>query len=304
MSDGPLLVTGSSGLLGFKLVAATRGRVPVVSAGRRPGPGDAAGTFHFMDVTDRASVLAVVRSVAPTAIIHTAAMTAVDRCEAEPEAAAAVNTSGAGHVAAAAAAAGAHLVVLSTDYVFDGEAGPYREEDPVRPLSVYGRSKLAGERAAAAACPDLCVARTSVLYGVAPGVRPSFVSWLVNELSAGRPVTVVDDQTGSPTLADDLALLLLDLSTQRATGVFHTAGPEWLSRYDFALRIAATFDLDAGLIRRGATAALRQPAARPRHSGLVVAKLVAATGRTPAGIDAGLATVRRQMDLERRAEPR
>jgi dTDP-4-dehydrorhamnose reductase len=201
-------------------------------------------------------------------------------------------------VAAAAAAAGAHLLVLSTDYVFDGEAGPYREVDPVRPLSVYGQSKLGGERAAAAACPDLCVARTSVLYGVAPGVRPSFVVWLVNELSAGRPVTVVDDQTGSPTLADDLALLLLDLSARRTAGVFHTAGPEWLNRYDFAVRIAAAFALDAGLIRRGATAGLRQPAPRPRHSGLVVAKLIDALGREPAGIDTGLATVRRQIEME------
>lgn len=293
-----LLITGSNGLLGSKLVRQAQRTYKVVGISET-APKESPVDYDFcpVDIRDRHRVAAVVAECRPAVIIHTAAMTAVDRCEIYPVEAVASNVTGSEHVAAAAAAVGAHLIALSTDYVFDGESGPYRETEATNPRSVYGRTKLEGERRVAAVCPNACIARTSILYGTASGVRSNFVRWVLGELQAGRPITLVTDQSGSPTLADDLAALLLDLGERGASGIFHTAGSQSISRYDFGLRIAACFGLDPGLIRRGATAELRQPAPRPRHSGLVVDKLTSVLGRAPLDVDAGLNELKRQLEM-------
>jgi len=271
-----LLVTGSNGLLGTKLLAAvlSRSDVQPVAASRGPCANAYLGDFPFLplDVTDAARVRAVVAEAAPDVVVHTAAMTDVDGCERAPEAARAINVAGTANVADACAQQGARLVHLSTEYVFDGRAGPYGEDDPPNPLGVYARTKLDSEREVAARCPRWAVARTTVLYGYAPNVRPNFVLWLLDQLARGRRVRVVADQIGSPTLADNLAEMVVALAIAGARGVYHTVGASRLDRYAFARLAAEVFGLDADLIEPVTTAELRQPAPRPLAAGLSVAR--------------------------------
>src|SRR5262249_31570042 len=157
-------------------------------------------------------------------------------------------------VAEACREVGAHLVHLSTEYVFDGRNGPYGEDDPTNPISVYGRSKLASELAVRERCPDAAIARTAVLYGHALNGRPNFVTRLIGQLRVGQPVRLVDDQVGSPTLADNLAEMCLALALGRASGVYHTVGAERLDRFAFGQLIAEVFDLDPSHLQRISTA--------------------------------------------------
>ncbi len=271
-----ILVTGASGLLGRKVLAALRrqqGWEPIATA-RAPGslPRDEVGTVYPLDVCDRDQVRAALTRTRPAAVIHTAAMTDVDGCEREPERAWAVNVGGTQIVAEACARVSARLVHLSTEYVFDGRAGPYRESDAPNPLSVYGRTKLESERAVAASCERWAVARTTVLFGYAPGVRANFVLWLLGRLARGERTRVVADQIGSPTLADNLADMVLALAGDGGHGIYHTVGGSRLARSDFARLAATEFGLDADLIDPVATADLCQPAPRPLAAGLSTAR--------------------------------
>lgn len=299
-----LLITGSNGLLGAKLIEQAVGRYSVVGLSRQPSihpPPTACFTFHQLDIGDGAGITSLFQQLQPSTVIHTAAMTNVDDCELRPQEAWDVNTAGTENVARASRDVGAHLLFISTDYVFSGERGPYREEDPSDPISVYGRTKLEAEKIVSSLCPDAVIARTSTLFGRAPGARPNFVTWLVEALSNGQQATVVTDQTSSPTLADHLATMLLTMAERRISGVYHTVGAEWLSRYDFALRICRTFGLDPSLIVPGATYGLQQAAPRPRHSGLVTQRLQhLRLGIQPLSVDEALARFKR--DLER-AQP-
>lgn len=298
-----LLITGSNGLLGAKLIEQAEGRYRVVGLSRQPrgsahAPPVACFRFHQLDICDGAGITALVQQLRPATIIHTAAMTNVDDCERRPQEAWEVNTAGTENVARASRDIGARLVFISTDYVFSGERGPYQEDDPTDPISVYGRTKLEAEKIVSRLCPDAVVARTSTLLGHSPGVRPNFVTWLVEALSGGQQATVATDQTSSPTLADHLASMLLTVAESRVSGVFHTVGAEWLSRYDLALRICKTFSLDPSLIIPAATDALQQAAPRPRHSGLMTNRLQEEIGIQPLSVDEALSRLKRVRDME------
>jgi dTDP-4-dehydrorhamnose reductase len=246
-----LLVTGSAGMLGTDVVAlATHDVVALARA--------------ELDVTDGEAVRAAVRDVRPDAVINCAAWTDVDGAEAAEDRATAINGDGAGHVAAAAAEAGAFVVYVSTDYVFPGDAAsPYTEADPTGPRTAYGRSKLAGERAVAAAAPDAhAIVRTAWLFG--PHGR-NFVDTMLRLGAERYEVTVVDDQVGCPTYTGHLAQALLTIAETRAHGVLHVAGGGQCSWWDLA---RATFTA-AGLpvtVRHGRTADLARPAPRPLYS--------------------------------------
>lgn len=296
-----LLVTGSTGLTALKVLQQATGSYNVVLLGRTPPPAAATGAYQYWqaDLRHEAAIDEVMVAARPQVIIHTAAMTDVDLCEREPKEAWEVNVEGTRHLAWAAQSANAHLVFVSTDYVFSGDHGPYREEDATHPRSVYGQSKLAAEQVVRELCPDVCIARTSTLYGAAPGVRSNFVTWLLGQLQEGRPVTVVTDQVSSPTLADNLAEMLLALAAKGASGAYHTVGGQWLSRYEFACVIAECFGLDAGLIRPGASAELGQSAPRPAHSGLITEKVARETGVRPLKVAEALHVFRRQLQEER-----
>src|SRR5262249_34871921 len=177
-----VLVTGSNGLLGSKLLSALllRSDIIPIAVSRAPCANHALGAFafHRVDVTDAEQTRRLLDQTDPDVVIHTAAMTDVDGCERDPDAAWRLNVEGTASVARAAAGVGAHVVHLSSEYVFDGTVGPYTEDDPPNPISVYGRTKLESEHILAALAPSWAVARTTVLFGYAPSARPNFVLWL------------------------------------------------------------------------------------------------------------------------------
>ena len=221
--------------------------------------------------------------LAISAVYCAGGATDVERCEREPGWAMAANCDG--PAALAAAARHRPFVFFSTDYVFDGTAGPYDEEATPNPLSVYGRSKLLGEAAVRAAHPAALIVRTNVVYGPDPRGK-NFVFTLRRLLSAGTPMRVPVDQINNPTYNRDLAHAAVALVDAGQSGVFNIAGPLQLSRYDFAVVAAQSLGLDAALIQPVTTAELNQVAARPLQSGLIVHKLLSTLDgfklRTPA----------------------
>lgn len=246
-----ILVTGAGGMLGTDLVA-------LLSPGA-----EVTAVDLDVDVTDLAAVRACVREVRPAVIHHCAAWTDVDGAEESEAAAHAVNADGCRNVAIAAREAGAALVVPSTDYVFDGTKGaPYVEDDPPAPLGAYGRTKLAGERAALAEHPDgTRIGRTAWLYG-AHG--RNFVDTMLRLAADRDEVSVVDDQEGSPTWTRDLAPALVALAGL-PSGVYHTAGGGSVTWAGFARAIFEEAGVDCA-VRPITTAELGRPAPRPAVS--------------------------------------
>ncbi len=250
-----LLITGAGGMLATDVVAAASARGhEVVGLGR-----------DRLDVSVREAVLDAVVRERPDAVINCAAYTNVDGAEADPDAAAAVNAAGAGFVAQAAAAVGAWVLHVSTDYVFDGEKGtPYLESDPTGPRSVYGSTKLLGERAVALAAPDThTIVRTSWLFGVAGHCFPATMLRLASERDL---LTVVDDQVGCPTFTGHLAQALVELADgEPQRGIMHVAAAGEGSWYDFAVEIMREADVNVE-VRPCSTAAFPRPARRPAYS--------------------------------------
>jgi dTDP-4-dehydrorhamnose reductase len=240
------------------------GRV-VASAAQERGHDVVAVDIAEVDITDAAAVDAVVRDAAPGAVVHCAAWTDVDGAESAEAAALAVNGDGAGHVAAAAAAAGARIVHVSTDYVFDGDKdGPYVEDDPPGPLSAYGRTKLAGERAVAAAAADHAIARTAWLFGAG---GKNFVDTVLRLGAEREELPVVTDQVGSPTWVGHLAPALLDLAESAGRGVFHVTASGTCSWYDLAAEAFAQAGVACRVVPTTA-AQFPRPAPRPALSAL------------------------------------
>ena len=252
-----LLVTGAHGQLGTELVLAGEAAGhEVVGTDVRTGGAD---------LTDADAVAALVAQVRPDAVVHAAAFTAVDRCETEPELARAVNATATGYVARAAEAVGAHLVYVSTDYVFDGtKVGPYDEADRPRPLSVYGRSKLEGELAVG---PSATVARTSWVCGEH---GPNMVRTVLRLVSEQAVLQFVDDQVGHPTFTADLAPMLLQLAEDRPGGVVHTTNQGAVSWFEFVRAVLAVAGEDPDRVVPIATAELRPVPAAPRPANSVL----------------------------------
>lgn len=262
-----VLVTGAGGQLGgYLLPALTAAGATVIGHGARPHH----GVDLVVDITDRRSIEAVLRDAAPDAVVHAAAYTDVDGAERDPTLAAAVNAEGSANVAAAAKVVGAYLLALSTDFVFAGDGGaPYAESAPPHPLSVYGRTKLAGEQAVLAAAPAFAVARTAWLYG---GPGKHFPRTVLSVLRDRGSMEVVDDEAGSPTWAADLAAGLVALVAARGAGVFHLANEGRATRRELAREVAIIAGFAADAVRPITTREfLRRyplPARRPADSTL------------------------------------
>ena len=293
-----ICVTGGNGLLGSKVLQAAEPEYRVVSIDLETAPRAEYdhGVYIQGDITDAEGIYERIVGVKPDCVIHTAAFTDVDGCERERTKARNVNVDGARNVAMACKKLGIKMIHLSTDYVFDGQAGPYSEEDESSPVGFYGETKLESEGVIRQILDDYVIARTMVLYGYSPGVRMNFVTWLLDRLRQRDRVSIVDDQFGTPTLADDLARSLLILHQKDGRGLYNTAGSECLSRYAFAIRIADVFDLDASLIKRITTADLNQTAKRPLRSGLKIDKIRREMGVDFSSASQGLRIMKQQMD--------
>ncbi|NAZ80211.1 dTDP-4-dehydrorhamnose reductase [Kineococcus sp. R8] len=265
------VVTGAAGLLGrdvVRVLSAAPGGADVVALARRD-----------LDVVDADACAAAVAEA--DVVVNCAAYTAVDAAEADEDAAAAVNARGAGNLAVASAAAGARLVHVSTDYVFDGRAStPYRVSDATAPLSAYGRTKLAGERAVLAGNPDALVVRTSWLYG---RHGPCFPKTMVRVGRERGALAVVDDQVGQPTWTADVARVLRDLVVRAAPpGTYHATAGGRASWFAFAGAVLGSAGLHDVVLRPVPSAEYPTAAVRPRFSVLDVDRL-AEVGVSPPG---------------------
>jgi dTDP-4-dehydrorhamnose reductase len=249
-----IAITGAGGQLGQDLIRVLSDRHEVVAMSRRE-----------LDVTDQGAVRTQLVREKPDAVVHAAAYTNVDGAEHDPDGAYLVNANGTWHVAAAAAAIGAKLVYVSTDYVFDGRKNaPYDELDRPNPLSVYGASKLLGERYAQSACERHFIVRTSWLYG---RTGSNFVTKVAAKATSERKLTLVDDQIGSPTYTLDLAAWIAELVTGDKYGVYHAANAGCCSRYELGLEIVAALGLGREVqVTRVKTAEFPTPAVRPAYS--------------------------------------
>lgn len=255
-----VLITGAAGQLGHDVVTAfetSPAGHEVIAAGREQ-----------LDVVDRGNVLGSIWSTRPDAIVHTAAWTAVDACEEDAEKAFAVNSLGTRNVAEAAAQVGAHLCYISTDYVFDGtKDGAYHEWDEPRPRSVYGCSKLGGEREVVAMGTPSSIVRTSWVCGAHGNNMVKTILGLANEHDTLR---FVDDQRGHPTFTSDLADAILRLVVERRPGMFHLTNAGAVSWYGFAREVMSAAGLDPDRVQPVATTDLDPPRPAPRPANSVL----------------------------------
>ena len=276
-----VLITGASGLVGSKLLeSATRAGHDTIAICNQH---DARSPkVYRLDLRNQDDLRKVLRHVSPDVVVHSAAMTDVDLCERDARMAFLINASTTQVLAEECANGGCHLVYVSTDYVFDGQRGNYKETDPANPINAYGKSKVAGEEAVQGASPSFCVARTSVVYGWGREFRPNFAGRIYKELKAGRAVKVVNDQYASPTLNSQLARMLLEVAEKRVQGIIHLAGAARLSRYEFAHEMARIFKMPAELVIPTNADSSSWIAKRPRDSSLNVEKATKLLANKPA----------------------
>jgi len=273
-----LLITGGSGYLGRHLVRRATAEWQVVATYFSHPDLPAGCQAVPLDVRDGPAVARLAADLRPAAVIHTAYdMTS-------PEAMRPVIVEGTRHVATAAAAVGARLVAMSTDVIFDGERGPYREADPPNPVTPYGQAKAEAERAVAELCPEAVIIRTSLIYGFNPADPRT--RWVVDSLRNNQPITLFTDELRCPIWVEQLAAALLELAGEEGEdlgGIWHLAGAQALSRYEFGVRLARAYGLDPAGITPGRSRDSR--ALRPRDCRLEIGKAQARLRSPLWGVD-------------------
>jgi len=277
------VVTGSSGLLGSRLVSVLKADYEVVGIDTYVPEGQ---KNLVVDITQKERILESMVNMAPSVVVHTAAETNVDRCETERHLARKINVEGTANIVEACVRVGAKLILLSTDYVFDGDRGNYAETDEPNPISFYGLTKLEAERMAASTSNSLII-RTSVLYGWHP-TKLNFATWILKGLREHQILKVASDHINSPTFADNLADAIHKAIERNNQGTLHIAGSERISRFDFARRMVRQFDLDESLLKPVQMKDLNWIARRPRDSSLNVGKAQKELGIELFGVDRGL----------------
>jgi dTDP-4-dehydrorhamnose reductase len=294
-----VLVTGANGLLGQKLVALLQAdaAINVIATARKPmSYAMARGRFEVMDIANAALTDAVIAAHRPAIVINTAAMTNVDQCETQREACWAANVAGVQHLIAACEKINAHLIHVSTDFIFDGSHGPLAENALPAPVNFYGESKLAGEKLIEQSKLRWAILRTVLVYGINADLsRSNIVLWVKKSLEDGKAIRVVDDQWRTPTLAEDLAMGCYLATKKKATGIFHISGSEMMTPYDIAIQTAQFFQLDTSLIERTDSTQFTQPARRPPKTGFVIDKARRELGYAPHTFQQGLAVLASQM---------
>jgi dTDP-4-dehydrorhamnose reductase len=289
MNPPTLLLTGATGFLGRRLASGLAGPWRVVGASRTAsGLGSVA-----LDLADPASIERAFDAVGPAAVVHSGAIASPDECERDPALARRVNAEGTKTLAGLCGRAGARLIVISTDLVFDGEKGRYGEDEAPNPLSTYGRVKLEAEEAALARAPGAVVVRICAAYGRLLGGRPCFTDEILAALGRGEPVAAFTDQWRSPTAADLLPEVLLRLlNTPDLSGVFHWGGADRATRFESALALCRTFGYDETLVRPSRMNDRRTLARRPRDSSLDSSRLSVALGLAPVTTADGFAALK------------
>ena len=289
-----LLITGACGLLGCKTTAIAKKDYNITPTDISK-PVDPNGVR--MDITDQIEVRKLFKKYKPGVVIHTASETNVDKCEIERDHAWKVNVEGTRNLATACGEIDAKFVYISTDYVFDGEKGWYGEEDYPNPISHYGLTKLEGERQVIRHCENYSILRTSVLYGKHP-YKQDFAKWVINKLGQSQEIVVVENHINTPTLADNLAEMVIEVARKDLRGVYHTSGSERISRFEFAKRIAETFNLNSKLVKPIKMEELKAwIAKRPRDSSLNTEKVRKHLIAKPLNIAEGLRKLKAETEI-------
>jgi dTDP-4-dehydrorhamnose reductase len=290
-----LLITGASGLYGSKLafLAEKKGH-SVFSAYSQHKP--VFGKPVQLDISNQEQVTKTFKEVAPEVVVHAASLTDVDTCELNHELAWKINVEGTENVAKASRTHDAFLIYISTDYVFNGERGNYRESDLPDPINYYGLTKVKAEEQVKSLMDEHCIARPSVMYGATPAAgKINFALWIIEKLRKNEQVKIVTDQWVSPTLNSSLADMTLEVMERRLIGIYHLSGATRINRCDFAKLIAQTFNLNGNMIKPVTSAEMSWAAKRPRDSSLDTAKAQQTLKNKPLSIEQALQEMKQEL---------
>ncbi len=302
-----ILVTGSNGLLGQKLVYRLKDRTDVQLIATSKGENRIINTnayiYQPLDITNKLEVDDVISKYLPDVIINTAAMTNVDACETQQELCRKLNIDAVSYLLESVKNQEinnpnykCHFIHLSTDFIFDGENGPYDENAKPAPLSFYGQSKLDAETLVINSGIKYAIARTIIVYGIVDGMsRSNVVLWAREALQKGQKINVVNDQFRTPTLAEDLADGCILIADKGATGIYNISGKDFMSVLQLVERVADFFKLDKTLINPISSSSLNQPARRPPKTGFILDKAMKDLGYNPHSFEEGLAIVAQQI---------
>lgn len=295
-----VLVTGSNGLLGQKLIEklANRSDVQVIATARGENrlPFKEGYTYASLDISNQENVDEVFETYKPDAIIHGAAMTNVDQCETEKEECWKLNVTATEYLLAAAEKHNTFFLHVSTDFIFDGADGPYTEEGVANPVSFYGWSKYAAEKLVIHSKVKWAIARTVLVYGIAHDMsRSNIILWVKGSLENGKSINVVNDQWRTPTLAEDLADGCILIVDQKAEGIFNISGKDLLNPYQMAIMTADYFGLDKSLINEVDGTKFKQTAKRPAKTGFVLDKSISVLGYNPKNFKEGIEFLANQL---------
>ncbi|MFN3528772.1 MAG: SDR family oxidoreductase [Bacteroidia bacterium] len=295
-----IMLTGSNGLLGQKLVHALCGsedlELIATSRGENRLRLKEGYKYYPLDITREQDVIDLCLALKPEVIIHTAAMTQVDECEDKQAECWQLNVTAVDHLIRACEATNTHLVHLSTDFIFDGADGPYDETAEPNPLSFYGKSKLAAEKLLLDSTISWSILRTVLVYGVAEDMsRSNIVLWAKSALEKGQALRIVSDQFRSPTLAEDLAEGCILAAKHRAQGIYNISGRDQMSVLELVKRVAAYFNLPTDQISEVSSAELNQRARRPLVTGFKLEKAQRELGYEARSFEEGIALVMSQV---------
>jgi len=298
-----ILVTGSNGLLGQKLIHALRHRKDITLIASSKGENRISETsgyiYEALDITSEDNTHRVISKYLPHTIIHTAAMTNVDACEINQKECFEINVKGTENLIKSAESIkehSPHFIHLSTDFIFDGKSGPYKEEDIPNPLSWYANTKLQSEKIVMQSKLNWAIARTIIVFGTAEKIsRTNIVLWAIENLKNNKELNIVNDQYRTPTLAEDLADACIRIADKNAGGIFHISGKDFMSIYEMVIRIANYFNYDASLVKPISSEGLKQPAKRPPKTGFHIQKAIDYLGFKPHSFEEAIELVANQI---------
>jgi dTDP-4-dehydrorhamnose reductase len=296
-----IMVTGSNGLLGQKITDLSLLDPEIELIATSVGPNryllKAGYTYEELDVLDPQRLDELVAKYHPDAIIHTAAMTNVDACEHDRDKCYALNVKSVENLIEVCQRRDIQLIHLSTDFIFDGEDGPYTEDAQANPLSYYGETKLESEILLQKSSCNWAILRTIIVYGIVNDMsRTNIVLWAKAALEKGEPINVVDDQWRMPTLAEDLAQCCLLAVKKNAKGIFNASGKDLMSILEIVERVADYYGLDKTLINPISSESLNQAAKRPKKTGFILDKTKRELGYEPHSFEEGIAFMERQIN--------
>ena len=295
-----VLITGSNGLLGQKLLHKLRKDTSVeliaTSIGDNRVSEKEGYKYLSLDITSKSVVENIIFSEKPDVIINTAAMTNVDACEDNKQECDALNVDAVKYLSDCAIEINAHLVHISTDFIFDGENGPYSEDDIPNPLSYYGLSKLKSETLLLESSCKWTVLRTIIVFGVAENLsKGNLILWAKGALEKGDPLNIIDDQFRAPTIAEDLADACVLSFQKRKYGIYNASGKDIMSIYEIVERIAKHYNYSTENLNRISTSTLNQLATRPPKTGFILDKSIKLLGYNPHSFEECLTIIDKQL---------